>query len=240
MRNKIDCIDTSYDELFENSSLYPWLPWIGSNFSKSPIKTLILGESTYNWSQEEATRLKIGNRIKDKEHLRILHIDHAINSESSAPFVRNIERAIFQNKKPKEAKQVWLNVAYHNLVLRAMLTKKGRPSFDDYKKGWNTFLDLSAKIDIDQCIVYGLEYSKIKAFLEILTEQKTTYTLRKIKPGVGRNYPRLITYVQGDKTIKIIFIRHPSSYFSWRKWGAILNKELDIMSFAPIRLQQTI
>lgn len=233
-------LDTSFDEKFESSKLYPWLPWIGGGLSKSSVKTLILGESTYNWSVDEKKYKETEAKIEGNDHLRNLHTKHAINSTSRSPFVRNIERAIFQNKNPKEASKMWLNVAYHNLVLRAMPSRKSRPTFHDYKKGWLTFLDLSATIDIDQCIVYGLEYKKIKSFLETLNEHGIDHEHRKIKPGVGRNYPRVITFSLGKKPIKMLFIRHPSSYFSWNRWGVVLNKEIDTISLASQTLQQTI
>ena len=158
-------IDTSFDSEFEEKGLYTWLPWIGKHYLKSEIKTLILGESTYNWAVKSDNREKVKDRINQDNHLRIVHKNNAIDFNGKSPYARNIERAIFLKKRPKrsDANLLWGNVAYHNLVLRAMPTKKHRPKYQDYLDGWFAFIELLQLIDTEQCIVYGLERKKLKS-----------------------------------------------------------------------------
>ncbi|MGF1760615.1 hypothetical protein L4D76_22365 [Photobacterium sagamiensis] len=225
-------IDTSFDSKFEENEFYTWLPWIGREYSKSKIKTLILGESTYNWAVKSDTREKVKNRINQNNHLRIVHKNNAIDFNGKSPYARNIERAIFLKKKTKrsDAHLLWTNVAYHNLVLRAMPTKKHRPKYEDYLAGWLTFIELTQSLNVEQCIVYGLEKNKLKSFKEAFDSKDIPYTFKKIKAGIGRSYPKSVNIKFKNKEIKVLFIRHPSSFFSWKKWGGILNKELNMES----------
>lgn len=225
-------VDTAFDQTFNKNNSYTWLPWIGKDFTTSKIKTLILGESAYNWAVEKESRDKVQDRINKKNHLRILHTNNAIGFNSNSRYSRNIERAMFLKKKPNrsDAQKFWATVAYHNLVLEAMPTLKHRPKYNDYLNGWFTFIELSKTIEIEQCIVYGLEQQKIKSFIEALKEKGIEYEYQKIKPGIGRNYPKVVNAKFNNNGVKILFIRHPSAYFSWKKWGKILNDELDLSS----------
>lgn len=215
-------IDERYDDTLNEKLNFLWLPWIGNNFKKSKKKTMILGESFYNSTGKE--------RKEDKEFLRRHLHRHALNHDSSENFVRNIERAIFCVKNPKNMDKdiFWQSIMYHNLVLRRMPTLKHRPTFNDYKKGWEAFLELVKELEIEQCIVYGLESKKLKAFKTVLEEQEVSFKNRKLEEKVGRTSPRIIDIEMQNITIKIIFIRHPSAYFSWEKWGKILKREFTL------------
>ncbi len=64
-------IDTSFDSEFEKKGLYTWLPWIGKGYSKSDVKTLILGESTYNWAVKSDSRERVEYRIRQNNGARV-------------------------------------------------------------------------------------------------------------------------------------------------------------------------
>ena len=218
-------IDTSYDGFFSNDLNLPWLPWVGVNFTNSTTKTIILGESTYNWDPDN---LDVKKRIANNNHLRVLHQNHALDTERPSKYVRNIEKAIFQQKHPSRENKLklWNSVVYHNLVLRMMQTRKDRPTFDDYKEGWEVYLELMAKLDIDECLVYGLEAKKYKALIEVLENKNIDYIYIKLDTKVGRSFPRIIKIK--DSSHSILFMQHPSAYFSWKKWSKILEDHLTL------------
>lgn len=230
MGNNNNHLDTRYDDAFEQSGMYPWLPWVGMDFFQSHEKTVILGESTYNWSTFPEDRERTQERISKNDHLRVLHQNHALNQLSNAKFVRNIERAIFQKKRPEwvGVEKIWRNVVYHNLVLRAMPSLKDRPNYNDYKEGWLAFIELAKELSIDQCIVYGLEHAKLESLFDVLKASNIDYSYLKIKPSIGRSYPKVVEITLNDMTIKMLFVRHPSAFFSWKKWGRVINSELDM------------
>lgn len=224
-------VDESYDNTLNSISNLVWLPWIGRNFKRTNKKTMILGESFYNSTRKE--------RREDKEFLR-RHIQrNALNYNSSENFVRNIERAIFCVKNPsnRDTDIFWRSTIYHNLVLRRMPTLEHRPTFNDYKKGWETFLELAKELEIEQCIVYGLEGKKLKAIKTILKEKEVSFKTRKLETKIGRTSPRVMDIVVQDVPVKVIFIRHPSAFFSWKKWGEILRSEFTLPEVLEIPCQ---
>lgn len=223
MSEYIGHIDTNFDNYFIEHLKLPWLPWVGINFSDTKIKTLILGESTYNWDLKNE---KVKKSLETDSHLRRLHYNHAINYKRKSKYVRNIERAIFQKKWPsiEDKENLWASVVYHNLVLSPMHTIRHRPDENDYSKGWAVCLDIIEEMQIGQCIVYGLEWKKIKALLDLLKSKDIEYKYTKMEDKVGRYRPKIISI--DSQNVKIIFIRHPSSFFSWQKWGQFLNTQI--------------
>ena len=232
-------VDISYDHLFEKMPALAWWPWIGKDYKNTANKTLILGESTYIWDAEnteenkrKAEEARIRERISRNDHLRILHNNHALDFDRASKYVRNIERAIFQTKAPSAADKgkLWESVVYHNLVLRPMSTIKNRPTDKDYASGWEEMLKLAMLLEVDQCIVYGLEWKKIYALLSVLKPQKEsgglTYQRQKLTQKIGKSSPCVITIETNGRSLKIQFIRHPSSFFNWKKWGAVIATEI--------------
>jgi len=215
-------IDPSFDDDFDNLGCLTWYPWVGRVFSESRKKTLILGESVYDmpgkvWWTE---------RLASKDGLRITHFEHAINTKASSRFVRNIERAIFQRNRPSatEIVNLWEGVAYYNLVQRQMATLKHRPSIEDYILGWEVSMEIFRILSIDQCIVYGLERNKLLALAQVLEKQDVIFERRRA-PKVGRNAPKVVTFSIDGRQLKLLFVRHPSAFFSWRKWAKVLEDE---------------
>ncbi|BDQ65549.1 hypothetical protein NUITMVS2_13610 [Shewanella xiamenensis] len=74
--------------------------------------------------------------------------------------------------------------------------------------------------------MYGLEKDKIKSLIDFSERNNFTLEIVKLPEKVGRSYPRRIMIKKGIKEIKLLFIRHPSSYFSWKKWSPIIAQEI--------------
>lgn len=212
-------LDNSFDEALEALSL-KWLPWVGSEYMKAERRTIVLGESIYLYGGE-ANRQKILHR----DSLRVRHLNNAILAKNKSRYLRNLERAIFQKKHPAaaERKNFWTGVIYHNLVPRMMEKRKNRPTDSDYLTGWKDFLQLAAVVQAQQCIVYGIETLKIDALLDLLAAQNIEVH-RKNLPKVGKYCPLTLTFQLNNQTLQMLFIRHPSAFFSWRKWALTLRE----------------
>lgn len=219
-------LDTSYDHVLSAESDLHWLPWIGESFQNSPIRTMIIGESVYDWNPDDQ---KVIDRIIRKDSLRVLHKNHAMNLTRNSKYVRNIERALFGKKTPsEESKQnLWKSVVYHNLVLRPMSSLKERPTYKDYLNGWQVVLKLITILELQECVVYGLESQKIKSLREFLSARGIPSHISN-HDRIGRFLPKTISFSYNEATIKLVFIRHPSSFFSWRKWHYFLRQELQL------------
>lgn len=207
-------LDRSFDHHFD--ALRGWLPWVGARFRDQSVRTLILGESVYDYSETASGH----ERIKQNDHLRHMHLRHAIKAKKKLPFVRNFERAFYLKRHPsaQERQDLWSGVAYHNLVLRMLRSRKARPSDEDYAEGWQHFIELCRCLGVQQVIVYGLEKRKIDALRSLARTQSLVLAdARPLKP-VG-----LSVEIGSGREMRMVFIRHPSSYFSWKAWGKVVQ-----------------
>jgi hypothetical protein len=220
-----DFCDISYDTEIEKLEGINRLPWVGTSYREQEVKILVLGESVYDWNPKDPESI---GKISSPYNLRSLHKNHALNFNRKSKFVRNIERAIYGKRKPSDDEKnvFWSSVSYHNLVSRVLKSKKHRPSYSDYYSGWGIFDKLIDTLEIDEVIVYGLEQKKIKSLVEYSERNGLSLERAKLPEKVGRSFPRRITIKRGAKEVKLLFIRHPSSYFSWEKWSPIINNEI--------------
>mgnify|MGYP003625543558 CR=1 FL=1 len=226
MNQQNDFCDISYDTEIGKLEGINRLPWVGNSFREKKIKILVLGESVYDWNPKDPQNK---DKISSPYNLRDLHKSHALDFNRESRFVRNIERAIYGKKRPSddEKNMFWSSISYHNLVSRVLESKKHRPSHFDYYSGWGTFDKLIDTLEIDQVIVYGLEQKKIKSLIEYSERNGLSLERAKLPEKVGRSFPRKIIIKRGAKEIKLLFIRHPSSYFSWKKWHPIITNEIN-------------
>ncbi len=224
----LDNLDLSLDDKFLGNEKLTGLPWVGVNFQSATPRTLVLGESTYNWNPSSLT---VQDRIKKNDHLRLVHQNNAIKFKGQSEYTRNFERAVFNTKRPTplKAKELWHSVVYHNLVLRCMKNLKSRPKYDDYVAGWHETFKLFELLNVDQCVCYGLEDKKIQAFKDVAGLGNYKFEVQTF-PKIGKNTPRIITLNINERTIKIAFIRHPSSFFSWRKWAVFMQQHTPVIT----------
>ncbi len=203
--------DEQFDKELSEKKVTPnlqnigYLPWIGKDYADLPDKNkiFILGESVYNgWNP-------------DKNASRDIINGHAIKTNPSRLF-RNMSWAICGEKKKKELnpKEFWSKVCFNNLVQTKMKTKKYRPSTSDYENGTEY---IAKQIDIlKPALVICFNNSDVaNSFKEIFADAKL-----EVKEKVGRIKPKILT----ANKLKILFIKHASSYFSWSKWNEFINK----------------
>lgn len=206
-----------------------WLPWVGQNFAQSAARTFVLGESHYNWGEEKAAE-----RLESNDFTRSVLKGQGLlinRKNSNWPLFRNVERALFQKKdvSAEERNQLWLSVAYNNLVQRPMLSKKARPSEEDYYEGWSVFFKEAKTLDIEKVLVLGLEANKFEALMRYLKEANHSHSGVKVITKVGSyKFRQISVQLDAEHSLNLWFIRHPSSFFKWSEWGAALN---DVAAF---------
>ena len=220
-------LDRSFDAVFEQMDL-PWTPWVGSGFQASKPRTIVLGESVYAW-KPDGKRFKTAEEVTQwvlkRDSLRKLHLGHGLVKDSpSADFVRNFERAVFlkSHTTKAERERLWTEVVYFNLVPRLLPSRKwvDRPTVDDYADGWRQFFRVAAAVGAERCVVYGLEWPKIKALLE--RSPCEILSRKKLEP-ISRSAPRVMSVAHEGRQMQLVFIRHPSAHFKWDQWGAVMR-----------------
>lgn len=221
-----ESLDSSFDQAFAQQMQLRWWPWVGRKFAVSPVRTMLLGESVYDWSPGKET---CRSRYAQTTGLRISHVNHALRLDRDSAYVRNVERAFFDTATPSDAQKMalWHSVVYHNLVLDLLDNPKHRPSVNQYIAGWHEALRLCETLAIDQCVVYGVELPKRLALREVARAKGLKLLSRQLVEVQGRSKGRIAKYEwPNGKVLKLVFIRHPSAFFSWRKWATVFAKEV--------------
>ena len=230
MLSNMSFLDRSYDHLFESRTSLPWWPWVGRQFAASAVKTMVVGESIYEWEGED--REVFQKRYACTTSLRETHERHALRFRRNSPYVRNIERAIFATSRPKDEQKLnlWTSVAYHNLVLEPLRDIEHRPTQGQFRNGWSEVLDLCELLSVEQLLVYGV--GSVNALQEVARSRGVSYRIEKGQK-VGRCAARRGLIDTGDSQIKLLFIRHPSEFFSWRRWGRVIRENLAVQFGDP-------
>lgn len=212
-------LDTYYDDRFEAAGLR-WLPWVGRTYRASPSRTIVLGESIYDYSKGDVA---VRERILGKHSLRQRQLAHGIHEKHKSRYLRNFARAFFGKAKVGRADRqlLWQQVVYHNLVPRMMEARGKRPSEQDYLNGWRKFFVLATMVEARRCVVYGLETVKINA-LKLALPDGAQAKFERL-PAVGKNRPLKLTMQLNGQLFELLFIRHPSAFFRWGEWAVVLR-----------------
>lgn len=220
-------VDQSFDEHFQQLQGLTWLPWVGSAYRTTSQKTIILGESVYVWESaagHEATKAK----IEHPENLRKLHMSKGMadsypKGKRKRAYLSSIERAALLKRHPsaEQRQKLWTEVMYFNLVQRPMLSLKHRPEHKDYVKGWDCFFEIAHLLQADRCVVYGTDKDKITTLKE---SAGVTIVQEKCFALVGQFTPRYLKIAHNGREVEFLFVRHPSAFFAWKEWGAVMRQ----------------
>jgi hypothetical protein len=236
---KADFIDQSFDHLFATRSSLPWWPWVGRDYLSSPTRTMLVGESVYEWRSPAG---EFAARYAASTGLRVTHENHAMRFGRDSNYVRNIERAIFARRTPKDEHKLrlWTSVVYHNLILDAMASRHHRPTEAQYEAGWRELLALCEVMRVGQCLVYGLEAIKLRALEATAAEAGLDCRIKKVHTKIGRSRARLATVRLPAGELNLLFVRHPSAFFAWRAWSPVIRENLSVGFLEAPALPQTL
>ena len=200
-----------------------WQPWIGMKYYRAKKKLLIVGESHYDSEDREGD-------LDDPACIQWFVDGVGIKGpDNPQPFIRNIERAFYGEKPSPEQKKIfWNSIAYHVLIQRILESNEEVRTNDDFIQGWNKFFKLVEELKPDYCLFCGVKAASFNgAFIE--AANKNGYKAENISHGkkVGNVALRTSTISDEDEhETKLIFIRHPSSYFKREEWNEIIEEEM--------------
>jgi hypothetical protein len=121
----------------------------------------------------------------------------------------------------------WSEISFYNFIQQSMNyigKRREQPTATDFVESWQIFYRLIDILRPNTIIFLGLS-SVINYQTDNLNKwQKVSFNkLNK----VGSNYPRIIKLNNKENhEVKIIFIRHPSQYFSHIKWHTFLSEQI--------------
>lgn len=226
-------VDTCYDDALQTAaSALHWLPWVGTGYAGLPReqRLLILGESHYQWNNKTETTEQVSRYLASREFTRYFVFDHGFSSPKHPTKIATaLTRAIYGRQYNAQQKQhLWSSVAYYNRVQRAMDNADARPTKEDYCIAWDTFFPVISVLQPGYCLFAGVEISDYVDELKAAAHRHS-YVVSALarRPVIGRTAPRVATVANAaGEVTRLVFIKHPSSFFSWEKWGHFLQEEL--------------
>lgn len=206
---------------FSHITQLTWAPWVGCQYHNNPLgkKVLLLGESHYYEDPE---------KVKSMDFTRDTIDTYCIKTGKSDIKFFNIVNLMFLNQARgnKERRgNFWSGVSFMNIVQEAMLFKDGRaqtrPNGDQYVHGWEAVRAVMEVIRPDVCIRLGREsYYQLED-----QDPGGHHTLHNTQVGRYSLLQKYIKLVDGHRC-RVLFVPHPSRYFSSHKWRGVLKDVL--------------
>lgn len=199
-----------------------WLPFVGESYFYIPkeYRMLVVGESHYNDGTEKG---KLD--VDDIDWTRDMIQENAIEEiDWKTNIIPNFNKAMFREDDFNKDK-FWNSVVFYNFIQRSMDTIKNRPSQEEFKDDWNTFFDLIKIVKPKTCLFIGVSASNHLMSAIEDSDFSCVGIVRDAKIGKVSSRTAILKDVENNE-IKLVFIQHTSSFFSWKKWNSYLKKEI--------------
>lgn len=212
-----------YDSQFNKIENLKWLPWVGDSYETIEMdrRLLIVGESHYHDNAPKSieehnsptfTRVVI-RELAMKQNYRGIKI------------FPNLHRALLGSDEI-DSGAFYNLVSFYNFIQRPMETRKERPSRDDFSNAWSAFFEVVKVLKPKLCLFLGTTAANtLGNAINKGSDYSTNVIVWEDKIGNARPKSTTIKGSDGNETL-IIFIRHTSQMFSWRKWHDYLQNKI--------------
>lgn len=198
-----------------------WLPFVGESYGVSQKKVLLVGESHYYNPDDQNTsfeHLEFTRWIVDEMGIQ--------NQNYGSPFFSKISQ-IFNGV---DRTALWQKTSFYNFIQRPM-DKGGkviqgvveRPSKEDFLDGWRIFFEVVKNLNPDYCVFFG--NTAANHFEKACIASSINYTPVVCQESINRSYLKKAEILYENHKTELIFIKHPSSYFSTNIWREVLNSK---------------
>ena len=221
-----ECCEKSLDECFAyaRKKELKWNPWVGDRYlrAEKKKKILFIGESHYGPIRDDVnfTRYTVYES----------HVNNLWGSKGK--MINGLHRALFKTalSEPEELpgrESLWRTVAFYNFVQRLMETQKDKPSPDDFRKGWNTFIEVAKILKPRTVIFIGTTAMGPRYFERAMREKQVEHEEISDSEIRNRARTRFCKLKIDNHEMRLLSIRHTSSKcFSWSQWHELLVKRL--------------
>jgi len=204
-----------------------WLPWIGNNYCTSLYKLMILGESHYLWEGEEDAY----DILNDEGFTRALvYNNHQGHLDSVCHIIKPLDaiaRTLLDKKDLTTQERITISNAYiyHVIVQKYLDSIKERPDYESYYQGWKINIEILKILKPNIVLAIGVE--SYEACVNYCTSVGLLKYNIKENIKINNTYPRIVKLTIANLDIDIIFLRHASRYYSWRKWHEYISLKID-------------
>lgn len=149
-----------YDEALAKIPGLTWLPWVGGNYTNLPAgrKVLVVAESHYTNEQDPAKApLSMDKTLQDRTYTRAVIQESMILQDWANRTFSAMHQLFFS---PEDRAGFWGDLCFYNVVQRLMWYREGspeRPSWEDFWKGWEVFVQVVEVLQPDHVLFIGVE-----------------------------------------------------------------------------------
>jgi len=204
-----------------------YLPWVGRDYTLHSRRILIVPESAYDWAPGDASaKSSLANDTFLRSCVREQGLVHSMAdpypSAVHQRMYRGTERMFWNERDvaPVQRERLWLGAAVQQFVQRPMKEKSTRPTGEDYMDGAAKLLAVMRVLRPTLCIFLGTDGHKLNALSSAFKE------INRHEAGVaaiGRSHPKIFDALTLDPICRVLMVKHPSRFFSWRRWADFLR-----------------
>lgn len=214
-----------FDEAFIQLPGLTWLPWVGGNYASNPSnrRLLIVGESHYcNIEDYKEAAQHIGTLMEKRAYTRAVIEECPVNNLWRNRTLNRLNMLLAGQSQGSA--QLWSDLAYYNFVQSPMRYSgvKQRPAWDDWVKGWHTFLSVVRILRPSHCVFVG--FGAISACGPVMQQAGIPVHGVVKTEKIGRYWARRITVTIDGQQLDLTFIKHCGSYFSPGPWREFLTR----------------
>lgn len=221
-----------FDQALADASNVTWVPWVGKNYANLPGKrrVLIVGESHYsNENDPKKATAEIAERLNDKSYTRAIVSESLVGDEWTTRTLSTLHQLFYS---PSNRAAFWGDVAFFNIIQRPLWYRPGnpeRPTWEDFRSGWEAFLAVVEILKPDHVLFIGVEAAN--HFNGFMAEYGHKHVAVKWPEKVGSVYARSASLAVDDRWTPLHFIKHCGSYFSTDRWSDYLHRNApDLMA----------
>lgn len=203
-----------------------WFPHIGLEYHNVPSahRLLLIGESHYQNANEEE---KYKDPFITQEIVRNIgnrRVHKSAEIKRPTQFFVNIHRTFLPGQK-FEGNNFWNYVSFYNFIQVPMSSKHHRPTKEQWVEGWQNFEEMIRLLQPNACVFLGFEAAN--ALNTSLLNLKLSYRPLAYGESIGRSKTRYTEVTNSfGKAIPMIFIKHPSMFFSPNRWRNVLKSQI--------------
>jgi|GEM_PF-4122019 len=202
-----------------------WDPWIGKNYHTLETRFFFVGESHYSIKEDKSFDEHCFNTFCSDRETTIKIIEQVANGSQKWKLYPNTQK-LFDTE---DSYKFWNDAAFCNLIQIPMKTLKQRPSNQEYIDGLKIFFTMLKDISPLPTHIVFLGSKAAKFFNR---KERDLYIGNELNcEYVGKNYAFNGKITVNYKEIEIFFIKHPSSYFSYKNWNTYLKNKIDFNTF---------
>lgn len=200
-------------------------PWIGKDYDSGGIfnkKILILGEAHLcDTGCDDCGKIENADECADFTSKNCIEVLLSGSSSSWTGTFRKFEKSLIYHFTDKQdSNKIWNSVAFYNYIQRSLDKARKAPEWVDFRNAESAFFEVLDELSPDLIIVWGVTrmYDNLPGGGRWRAGNELIVDGYEVKNGYYR--------LANGKEVRVLWVYHPSSGYSWEWWNKVMSTEL--------------